>query len=116
MSVQNLYARYPTLIAIACLSGRVLELTKRLLASKGLQLPGNIAFQTDNTTREQRNSWGLLFGAWLVGQRVMRTSDQVFYRVGHTHNEVDQRFWILGSTLAKQKTLSTPQDRVLPLQ
>ena len=76
-------------------------------------MPRHWVFQTDNTTREQRNSWAFLYCAWLVANGACRTVDQLFYRVGHTHNEVDQRFWVIGSALAKEATLQTPGDSVL---
>lgn len=87
-------------------------MTREILNSKGLQCPIHLALQADNTCREQRNSWTMLFSSWLVGHGVVRTVDELFYRVGHTHNECDQRFFVLASALARHDTLQTPEDSI----
>lgn len=92
--------------------GRALQLVKEILKSKGLQCPIHLALQADNTCREQRNSWTMLFSSFLVGHGIVRTVDELFYRVGHTHNECDQRFSVITSLLAKQETLETPEDSI----
>ena len=92
------------------LPGRALQITREILEAKGLQLPLHVVLQADNTCREQRNSWTFLFSAWLVSQGVVRTVDEMFYRVGHTHNECDQRFYVLSAALSRQDTLETPQN------
>ena len=90
--------------------GRALEITKEVLARRQLKLPHHIAIQTDNTTREQRNSWTMLWSGWMVGQNIVTSLEECYYRVGHTHNEVDQRFWVISSALSKETRLECPED------
>lgn len=40
----------------------------------------------------------------------MSSVEEAYYRVGHTHNEVDQRFFVLSSALSKQEKLECPED------
>ena len=91
-------------------SGRTLQIAKDILSAKGLELPHHVAFQADNTCREMRNSWTFLWSSWLISHGVMRTVDEFYYKVGHTHNECDQRFWVISSTLSRETTLQSPQD------
>ena len=91
-------------------SGRTLQITKEILTKKGLELPHHVAFQADNTCREMRNSWTFLWSSWLISHGVMRTVDEFYYKVGHTQNECDQRFWVLSSTLSRETTLQSPED------
>ena len=72
-------------------------------------MPGNVTFQADNTCREQRNQWAMLFLAWQVGLKVWHTGTQLFLPVGHSHNEVDQRFPAVALALARAEVLQTPQ-------
>ena len=92
-------------------SGRTLQIAKEILTKKGLELPHHVAFQADNTCREMRNSWTFLWSSWLVSHGVMRTVDEFYYKVGHTHNECDQRFWVISSTLSRETTLQSPEDQ-----
>ena len=94
---------------LTCLS-RGLFLLKKILASRNLPLPENLVIQADNTSRETRNSIGLQYGAWLVGQQAFRNVDILFYRVGHTHNELDQRFSVAASLLSRAPVLQSLQD------
>ena len=52
----------------------------------------------------------MLWAGWLVGAGVMSSVEEAYYRVGHTHNEVDQRFFVLSSALSKQEKLECPED------
>eukprot|EP00439_Symbiodinium_sp_Y106_P038404 s2714_g4.t1 len=69
---------------LTCLS-RGLFLLKKILASRNLPLPENLVIQADNTSRETRNSIGLQYGAWLVGQQAFRNVDILFYRDFQQH-------------------------------
>ena len=51
----------------------------------------------------------MLFLAWQVGLKVWRTGTQLFLPVGHSHNEVDQRFPAVALALARAEVLQTPQ-------
>ena len=86
---------------------------KRILDGRGVRFPRNIMIQADNTTREQRNPYLLVWQAWCAQHEIHRTIGQVFYDVGHTHNEVDQRFTAVRTALSRATILQTPQDRKL---
>lgn len=103
----------PSTAGHRCPQGRTLQIAKEVLAKRGLELPHHCAFQADNTCREQRNSWTFLFSSWLVAHGIMRTVDELYYRVGHTHNECDQRFFVIASALSREPTLQSPEDRLL---
>jgi len=49
------------------------------------------------------------FCAFLVAKGLFTSVSCPFFRVGHTHNKVDQRFAVIGSTLSKSKTLEDPE-------
>lgn len=46
----------------------------------------------------------------MVGQNIVTSLEECYYRVGHTHNEVDQRFWVISSALSKETRLECPED------
>lgn len=52
----------------------------------------------------------MLWCAWMVGMGAATSIEQAYYRVGHTHNEVDQRFFVLSSALSRQERLECPED------
>ena len=82
-----------------------------ILKQRGVAMPRHLCLQTDNTCREQRNQFAFLWGAWLTGVKAAFDSVTLnFYEVGHTHNEVDQRFVVVGAALAKATVLQDPED------
>ena len=78
-------------------------------AHAGRKLPTSLMIQADNTCREQRNQTGLYYGAWLASQSMV-SCGECYAEVGHTHNEVDQRFSVVRAILSKASTLETPED------
>ena len=48
------------------LLSRTLDLVVDELLLKGVQVPQHLALRSDNTCREQKNRWGLLWLAWLT--------------------------------------------------
>ena len=53
--------------------------------------------------------------AILVGMGRFRACGMAFHKVGHTHNEVDQRFTLVRSALNRATVLQTPEDSELCL-
>lgn len=95
--------------------GYVMDKTQQILNRRGLPLPAHVVLQADNTCREQRNQWLLLWGGTLLLKNLFRSVSYTFYTVGHTHNEVDQRFAVVRAALNRATTLQTPQARPPPM-
>lgn len=66
--------------------------------------------QADNTAREHKNQYLVIFSAYLVASGRADSVSNHFFIVGHTHNRVDQRFSVIGGALKKSPQLQTPQD------
>lgn len=89
---------------------RVLDLAAEACRKKGRELPSRIIFHSDNTAKEGRNAPMLTFAAAAVAAQRFREVSLCFYRVGHTHNRLDQRFGVLAAKLALAKSLQTPRE------
>lgn len=81
------------------------------LAKKNLPMPAHLWIQADNTARETRNQHLAKWACVLVMRNQFRSVSYGYFWVGHTKNDVDQRFSILASALNKQAVLETPEDR-----
>ena len=94
--------------ANAELLARSLDHAPSALQRKGItEFPPHLVLQTDNTSREQKNTNGLMFLAWLVATCVFQSSQLNTMMVGHTHIDADQRFSSIG---AKIKTTTVPEE------
>lgn len=87
-----------------------MDIVEGILKRRGVKMPQNLIIQADNTGREQRNQWLQLYSGFLVAGQRFRSVSNVFFLVGHTHNQVDQRFVLLRAILNRAKVLQTPQD------
>ena len=96
--------------SVICDLGRALQIAEEILKRRGLQMPSHFTLQCDNTCRESRNSITFKFASWLTSHSIYRTVDLLYYRVGHTHCELDQRFSVCGSHLARKENLETLND------
>ena len=74
----------------------------------GLPLPQNFVCQGDNTCRENKNQYVLIYMGFLVATGVFNCSQMEFMPKGHTHNSLDQRFEVLNIILKKQEELQSP--------
>lgn len=72
------------------------------LAAKG-PLPPTLRIQLDNCYRENKNRYMLAFLAHLVQLRVFKEIILSFLVVGHTHEDIDQRFSVFSKGLVKKK-------------
>ena len=64
--------------------------------------------QADNTCREGKNQFTATWSMVHVAKGLCDTISHPFSRVGHTHNEQDERFHVLSGELASAKTLEDP--------
>jgi len=105
------HAQNTTTHTHSSIPGRALDLAQEVAHARGVQLPAHVVIQADNTCREGRNQWQIMFASWLIRSGLFSSVTLAFYRVGHTHNEVDQRFIVVANALNRAKVLQTPQDR-----
>jgi hypothetical protein len=87
-----------------------LDHVTRALEARGMPMPVHLRVQADNTCREQKNTNGLLFLAWLCGTGVFQTTELSTMVKGHTHIDVDQRFSAVGTLLKGTKVLQDMDD------
>ena len=98
------------------LLSRALELAEEELRSCGKSMPTRLVFHNDNTSKEGRNSMLLQFAAVLVGTQRAEEVTIAMFKVGHTHNRLDQRFAVIAKLLARASSLETPADYISFLQ
>ena len=97
--------------ANAELLARTLDRARSALQRKGInEFPPRLVLQTDNTSREQKNTNGLMFLAWLVATCVFQSSQLNTMMVGHTHIDADQRFSTIGAEIKTTTVLEEPSD------
>eukprot|EP00975_Prorocentrum_lima_P034465 7245434-Prorocentrum_lima.AAC.1 len=70
-------------------------------------MPQHLALLTDNTAREQENQYVAQFLAAMVSSSRFSSITNNFFRVGHTHMKLDQRFSVLAKTLSSAQVLQT---------
>lgn len=87
-----------------------MDIVEGILKQRGVKMPQNLIIQADNTGREQRNQWLQMYSGFLVAGQRFRSVSNVFFLVGHTHNQVDQRFVLLRAILNRARVLQTPED------
>jgi hypothetical protein len=71
-----------------------------VLRRKGF-LPPTLRIQADNCTRENKNIYMFALCATLVGLGIFQEVELSFLIVGHTHEDIDQRFSCISSTLKR---------------
>ena len=69
---------------------------------RGGKLPLVLHIQADNCGRENKNQYMFAFCAVLVGLRYFAKVYLSFLLVGHTHEDIDQRFSVISGTLKHQ--------------
>ena len=69
-------------------------------------LPPTLRIQADNCSRENKNKYMFAFCATLVALGHFREVKLSFLIVGHTHEDIDQRFSIILRALKRQDILS----------
>lgn len=98
------------------LLSRSLDIAESHLQCLGLQVPSHLVIQQDNTCREGRNQHVLAWGTKLLLDQKFVSVTFSYLQVGHTHLDLDQRFSVVGSTLARQVVLQVPQELWAALQ
>ena len=93
---------------------RMLDLVQEELAKRNpcFSLPKTLIVNADNTPREAKNTFFHTFMSALTSANTFDTTQVEFFKVGHTHNEQDQRFSTVGSSLALAPVLEGPEEFV----
>lgn len=92
----------------ATIMSRMMDLVKEKLGVHAL--PRNLAVQADNTTRESKNQHFLLYLSTLIAAEKFDAADLQFLQCGHTHNEQDQRFSTVATSLSRAPVLEDPEE------
>ena len=82
------------------LTARTLGVVTDILRGRpGVSLPRHLVIQSDNAAGEGKNQTVMKFCAWLVWRGTFESVTMCMFRVGHTHNQQDQRFSVLAGAL-----------------
>ena len=68
-------------------------------------MPAHLVIQSDNASGEGKHQTVMKFCAWLAWRGSFETVTMAQYRVGHTHNQQDQRFSVVASGLSASDVL-----------
>lgn len=71
---------------------QTIQRVKVLCVEQGRPFPEHLVIQSDNTVAQAKNQHVMLFLAWLVHKRYFMTATLNFMVVGHTHEDVGNRF------------------------
>ena len=89
---------------------RALDLVREHQEMEGKAMPRTLIINSDNTTRESKNQFFLCSECILVAQDKFEVVHQEFLKTGHTHNELDQRFGTVATTLNRAPILETEDE------
>ncbi len=86
---------------------RVLELSHTFLSAQADSgaWPSMLRCHTDNATSEGKNQHVMKYMAWMVFREAFKSAEMSMFRVGHTHNELDQRFSEVATALSRSQRL-----------
>ena len=74
---------------------QVIEQVQQIRASK--PLPRHLVLQVDNTVAQAKNGFVGAFCAYVVGKQIFQSVTMNSFMVGHTHEDIDQVFFLLVS-------------------
>jgi len=88
------------------LTARTLGVVADMLCGRpGVSMPRHLIIQSDNAAGEGKNQTVMKFCACLVWRGTFASVTMAMFRVGHTHNQQDQRFSVLASALSAADVL-----------
>ena len=96
----------------ATVISRTLDLVQEKIKAKHASycMPKSLVINADNTPREAKNSIFHTYVACLEGANRFSGTQVEFFKVGHTHNELDQRYSTAATTLSSAPTLEDPEE------
>ena len=87
---------------------RVLDLVKEKLGVS--TTPQNLVVAADNTCRESKNQTFVNYNGYLITGKKFLTTEVQYQTTGHTHNEQDQRFSTVATSLSRAPVLEDPEE------
>ena len=90
--------------------GRCVDLAESILRRQGRSLPAHMTLWLDNSARENRNAYVQMWAAAAVATNRFRSITCCYFWVGHTHNQMDQRFSGLAAKLKGAVSLQPPTE------
>ena len=99
-------------VTVHCLN----ESIKRQIAhmkAAGKKTPHTLYVQLDNTTKENKNQYVEAYLSSLVTEGVFDVVVMTFLPVGHTHEDIDQRFSVVSRKLRREVVLSVQAFKAL---
>ena len=94
----------------ATLFARLLDLADDKLRSTSTAFPRHIRLHVDNATSEGKNNTMAQLLSLMVNRHHVATAKLSTFRVGHTHNNHDQRLSVVNTALTQADLLQTPTD------
>ena len=95
---------------VCTLLSHTLDVAQEKLRERGRAMPQNMLVACDNTARENRNQWLNKWASTLMLRNLFRSVTFAFMEVGHTRNNLDQKFSVIATGLASQEVFETPED------
>ena len=77
----------------------IMHVLEDVRSRRGNRLPPILRIQADNCARENKNQYMFALCATLVGLKYFAEVHLSFLIVGHTHEDIDQRFSVISGTL-----------------
>ena len=86
----------------------MLDLVAPMIRDKGGAVPRTLINAIDNTAREGKNQFFMSYLNFLVASNKFEATETEYMKPGHSHNEQDQRFSTIATTLSSAPVLETP--------
>ena len=86
----------------------MLDLVAPMIRDKGGAVPRTLINAIDNTAREGKNQFFMSYLNFLVASNKFEATEMEYMKPGHSHNEEDQRFSTIATTLSSAPVLETP--------
>ncbi|XP_078586053.1 uncharacterized protein LOC144877086 [Branchiostoma floridae x Branchiostoma japonicum] len=91
----------------------LMKILQDVAKANGGRLPPVLYLQLDNCYRENKNCYILAFCSELVRRKIVKKVKLSFLMVGHTHEDVDQFFSRISTTLQKSEATTLPELQAL---
>ena len=87
---------------------RALDTTEAILKDRAVEMPRHLNILSDNASKEVKNQAVLKFGCMCISLNKFDSATFNTFRVGHSHNAIDQRLGTAATALARADILQDP--------